>query len=89
MRHIAPLGEVYNSTVCMEPLFLRFRLWLSYNDRYRSALGNCQGEAPAVFDMAVDGNSHLYIGGTADAVSGLPARNIAYWDGETWHALKP
>ena len=46
-----------------------------------------QGEAPAVYDLAVDGHGHLYIGGSFDAVSGIPARNIAYWDGDIWHAL--
>ena len=46
-----------------------------------------QGEAPAVYDLAVDENGHLYIGGAFDAVSGTPARNIAYWDGSVCHAL--
>lgn len=46
-----------------------------------------EGEAPAVYDMAVDGNGHLYIGGSFDSVSGIPARNIAFWDGDLWYAL--
>jgi trimeric autotransporter adhesin len=46
-----------------------------------------QGEAPAVYDLVVDDNGHLYIGGSFDSVSGIPARNIAYWDGNGWHAL--
>jgi hypothetical protein len=46
-----------------------------------------QGEAPTVLDMAVDENGRLYAGGSFDAVSGIPARNIAYWDGKVWHAL--
>lgn len=46
-----------------------------------------QGEAPAVHDLVVDENDHLYIGGSFDSVSGIPARNIAYWDGSVWHAL--
>jgi hypothetical protein len=46
-----------------------------------------QGEAPAVYDLVVDENGHLYIGGSFDSVSGIPARNIAYWDGNVWHAL--
>jgi hypothetical protein len=45
------------------------------------------GEAPAVYDMAVDGNGHLYIGGSFDSVSGVSARNIAFWDGDSWYAL--
>ena len=32
-------------------------------------------------------NGQLYIGGSFDVVSGVPARNIASWDGNSWHAL--
>ena len=46
-----------------------------------------EGEAPAVFDIAVDANDHLCIGGSFDAVNDIPARNIACWDGSLWHAL--
>ncbi len=46
-----------------------------------------QGEAPTVYDLVVDERGHLYIGGSFDSVSGIPARNIAYWDGDVWHAL--
>jgi len=46
-----------------------------------------QGEAPTVYDLVVDENGHLYMGGSFDSVSGIPARNIAYWDGSSWHAL--
>lgn len=45
------------------------------------------GEAPAILDMAVDANDHLYIGGSFESVNGIPARYIAYWDGSSWHAL--
>lgn len=54
--------------------------WITITDRL-------EGEAPAIFDMAVDANGHLYIGGSFESVSGIPARNIAYWDGSLWHAL--
>lgn len=54
--------------------------WITITDQL-------EGEAPAVFDMAVDKNGHLYIGGSFESVSGTPARNIAYWDGSLWHAL--
>jgi hypothetical protein len=37
--------------------------------------------------MAVDANGHLYIGGSFESVSGIPARHIAYWNGSSWHAL--
>jgi hypothetical protein len=45
------------------------------------------GEAPSVYHMTVDKNGHLYIGGSFEAVSGIPARNVAYWDGSSWHGL--
>ena len=54
--------------------------WITITDQL-------EGEAPAVIDMAVDKNGHLYIGGSFESVSGIPARNIAYWDGSLWHAL--
>jgi len=47
-----------------------------------------QGEAPYVADMAVNHNGQLYIGGSFDVVSGVPAMNIAIWDGSSWHALE-
>jgi hypothetical protein len=45
------------------------------------------GEAPAVYDMAVDKNGHLCIGGSFESVNGIPARYIACWDGSMWQAL--
>ena len=45
------------------------------------------GEAPAVYDMLVDTKGYVYIGGAFEAVSGIPVQNIAYWDGNLWHAL--
>jgi hypothetical protein len=54
--------------------------WTSINERL-------EGDAPAVYQMTVDKNGHLYIGGSFEAVSGTPARNIAYWDGNSWHGL--
>ena len=37
--------------------------------------------------MVAVGNGHLYIGGSFESVSGIPARNIAFWDVSSWHAL--
>jgi hypothetical protein len=45
------------------------------------------GEAPAIYDMAVDANGYLYIGGSFESVNQIPARYIACWDGSWWHAL--
>ena len=42
-------------------------------------------ESLAVFD---DGTGpSLYVGGTFDTAGGVPANNIAKWDGQTWSAL--
>ena len=46
-----------------------------------------RGEAPAVYDMAMDQNDHLCIGGSFTSVSSLPAQNLACWDGESWYVL--
>lgn len=54
--------------------------WITIADQWR-------GEAPVVYDMAVDRNNHLCIGGSFEAVNAIPARNIACWDGSSWHAL--
>jgi len=45
------------------------------------------GEAPAVYDMAAGRNDQLCIGGSFETVNAIPARNIACWDGSSWHAL--
>jgi trimeric autotransporter adhesin len=55
--------------------------WITITDQL-------EGEAPYVADMAVNQNGQLYIGGSFDSVSGIPARNIASWDGNMWHALE-
>jgi hypothetical protein len=54
---------------------------------WKTITDSLSGEAPAVYDMASDGEGRLCIGGSFEAVSGLPARNIACWDGSSWQAL--
>jgi hypothetical protein len=39
------------------------------------------------FGIAAGADGQLYAGGSFDSVSGVPARNIAVWDGSAWHAL--
>ncbi|MEX2219364.1 MAG: GC-type dockerin domain-anchored protein [Phycisphaerales bacterium] len=49
-----------------------------------------QGPVPVVKAMAVldeAGGPALYIAGSFDAVGGVPARNIARWNGAQWSAL--
>lgn len=77
-------GGLYASCVWSEAGEVIFywdgRDWITITDQL-------QGEAPTVYDLVVDENGHLYMGGSFDSVSGIPARNIAYWDGNVWHAL--
>ena len=77
-------GGLYASCIgdeAGEPIFYwDGRDWITITDR-------SQGEAPYVADMVVDQNGQLYIGGSFNVVSGVPARNIASWDGSAWHAL--
>ena len=59
-----------------------------WDGTYWTTIGSqFEGEEPAVFDVAVDAKGHLCVGGSFDSVSGIPANNIACWDGNTWHAL--
>ncbi len=63
--------------------------FVDYWDRthWTTIAGQFEGEAPAVFDLAVDAKGHLCVGGQFESVSGTPASNIACWDGNKWHAL--
>ena len=86
IRNLAldPAGGLYASCIgneAGEPIFYWDGTdWITITDR-------SQGEAPYVADMAVDQNGQLYVGGSFDVVSDVPARNIASWDGSSWHAL--
>jgi hypothetical protein len=68
-----------------------YSIWTDITDwdgtDWRSITDQLGGEAPAVFDMAVDRNGELCIGGSFESVNDVPARNIACWDGSSWHAL--
>ena len=44
------------------------------------------GEASIVYDMAVDQNDHLCIGGEFTSVSSIPAQNLACWNGQSWYS---
>ncbi len=39
------------------------------------------------YAMAVAPNGDLYVGGTFREIGGIPANNVARWDGQRWHAL--
>jgi hypothetical protein len=77
-------GGLYVGSLSSEPIG-----YIDYWDgrNWRTITAQLAGEAPAILDMAVDANGHLYIGGSFESVNGIPARYIAYWDGSSWHAL--
>ena len=45
------------------------------------------GPADPVLALAVDENNTVFVGGGFDSAGGVPARNIARWDGTAWSAL--
>jgi hypothetical protein len=55
--------------------------------KWNTVTDQLEGEAPTIFDLAVDKNGQLYIAGDFEAVGGVPMRDIAYYDGSSWHAL--
>jgi len=54
-----------------------------------SALGDGMGvdDCPLVAALAVDANGNLYAGGGFSTAGGIPASNIARWDGSIWSPL--
>jgi hypothetical protein len=77
-------GGLYVASLSSEPSG-----YIDYWDGtdWRTITAQLAGEAPAILDMAVDANGHLYIGGSFESVNGIPVQYIAYWDGSSWHAL--
>jgi hypothetical protein len=42
---------------------------------------------PWAHAVAIAANGDVYVGGIFDTIGGISAKNIARWDGNTWHAL--
>lgn len=57
------------------------------NSDWITIAAQLEGEAPAVYDMAVDQDGHLCIGGEFTSVSNIPTKQIACWDGKSWYPL--
>ncbi len=53
--------------------------WMSVNTGFPENTG--------IYDMATDSSGSLYIGGSFTQVGGVPANNIAKWNGSEWSAL--
>jgi hypothetical protein len=77
-------GGLYVGSLSSEP-----RESIDYWDGtdWRTITAQLEGEAPVLFDMVVDANDHLYIGGSFESVNHIAARNIPYWNGSVWNAL--
>jgi hypothetical protein len=63
--------------------------FLDYWDRkkWTALASQFQAEAPAIFDVAIDSDGYPCLGGSFESIGGIPASNIACWDGNRWHAL--
>ena len=51
------------------------------------ALGAAPAGGTSVYDLAVGQDGVLYAGGLFESVGGVPARNVARWDGASWSPL--
>jgi hypothetical protein len=49
--------------------------------------GAANGVAGIVYALAVAGNGDVYVGGGFITAGGLPANNVAKWNGTTWNSL--
>ncbi|HLO29298.1 MAG TPA: hypothetical protein VK249_09195, partial [Anaerolineales bacterium] len=77
-------GGLYVSSLTSEPNgYIDY--WNGTN--WRTITAQLGGDAPAIYDMTVDANGHLFIGGSFESINGIPAQYIAYWDGSSWHEL--
>jgi hypothetical protein len=56
------------------------------DSRWQPGFGVPEGTNGAVLAM-VWARGNLYIGGSFTAVGGVAARNVARWDGRSWHAV--
>lgn len=77
-------GGLYASCTGSEPGGLIFHWDGTDWTALRAALG---GEAPAVYDLAVDQNGRLCLGGAFTSINELPARYIACREGQAWQTL--
>lgn len=50
-----------------------------------SGLGDYQSSR--VYALAFDEHDNLYVGGSFRTIGGLPAKNLAFWDGTQWHPM--
>ncbi|MEZ4701092.1 MAG: hypothetical protein R2834_12220 [Rhodothermales bacterium] len=53
-----------------------------WDDRFQG-----YGVDGAIYAMAMDAAGHVYVAGSFNRAGGLPAKNVAMWDGTRWSAL--
>lgn len=57
------------------------------DDIYWDNAFGSSGVVGAIRVVAISGCNDVYVGGKFDGIGGIPARNVARWDGAAWHSL--
>jgi hypothetical protein len=94
---VAPNGDLYaGGHISLEPNRASFPMVVRWNGRAWSRVGGfadagmrCSGAGNTgeVYALAVTPTGELYVGGIFSAVDGVPAQNLARWDGTAWQAV--
>jgi hypothetical protein len=94
---VAPNGDLYaGGHITLEANKASFAMVVRWDGYAWSRVGGfadsgtrCQGagNADEVYALAVTPSGELYVGGIFSAVDGVPAHNLARWDGTAWHAV--
>jgi hypothetical protein len=94
---VAPNGDLYaGGHITLEVSKASFAMVVRWNGSVWSRVGgfadsgtHClgAGNADEVYALAVGPTGDLYVGGIFSAVDGVPAHNLARWDGTAWHAV--
>jgi len=94
---VAPNGDLYaGGHITLEANKGSFALVVRWNGSAWSRVGGfadsgtrCQGAGnpSEVYALTAAPTGELYVGGIFSAVDGVPAHNLARWDGTAWHAV--
>jgi hypothetical protein len=75
---VAQSGFTANELALIQPGYLPSTTWSTYGT-------GTNGYVQAI--TTSDDGTKMYVGGHFSEIDGTPVRNIAYWDGTSWHAL--
>jgi hypothetical protein len=56
-----------------------------WSDKFKR--NGIEPDSDYLYATAVDASGNLYVGGWFENIGGIPANNIAMWDGSAWHDL--